>query len=137
LEVNLKGGRIKYYFGGDLIECVDEYPYLGITFHYAGGFKLARKRFYNKALQANYHCIFKNVSNVDRVKVLLKLFSTLVSPILLYCFEIWEVYFLGRLTTTDMFKNKIFNVISDIDKLHLKFCKRILGVHPYQSSTAS
>ena len=24
-----------------------------------------------------------------------------------------------------MFKNKIFNVISDIDKLHLKFCKRI------------
>ena len=63
-----------WYFGGDLIECVDEYPYLGITFHYAGGFKLARKRLHNKALQA-YHSIFKNFSNVDRVpvKVLLKL----------------------------------------------------------------
>jgi hypothetical protein len=111
-----------------VIECVDEYPYLGITFHYAGGFKLARKRLHNKALQA-YHSIF-------RVKVLLKSFSTLVSPILLYCCEIWGVYFLGRLTTTDMFKNKIFNMISDIDKLHLKFCKRILGVHPKSTNLA-
>ena len=96
-----------------------------------------RARLHNKALQA-YHSIFKNFSNVDRVpvKVLLKVFSTLVSPILLYCCEIWGVYFLGRLTTTDMFKNKIFNVISDIDKLHLKFYKRILGVHPKSSSAS-
>ena len=65
---------------------------------------------------------------MDRVpvKVLLKLFSTLVSPILLYCCEIWGVYFLGRLTTTDMFKNKIFNVISDIDKLHqIQQCNKL------------
>ena len=52
-----------WYFGGDLIECVDEYPYLGITFHYAGGFKLARKRLHNKALQA-YHSIFKNLGSI-------------------------------------------------------------------------
>jgi hypothetical protein len=83
-------------------------------------------------------CIIRHFSNVDRVpvKVLLKLFSTIVSPILLYYCEIWGVYFLGRLTTTDMFKNKIFNVISDIDKLHLKFCKRILGVHPKSTNLA-
>ena len=35
-----------------------------------------------------------------------------------------------------MFRNKIFNVISDIDKLHLKFCKRILGVHPKSTNLA-
>jgi hypothetical protein len=27
-------------------------------------------------------------------------------------------------------------VISDIDKLHLKFCKRILGVHPKSTNLA-
>ena len=88
MEVNLKGGRIyittNWYFGGDLIECVDEYPYLGITFHYAGGFKLARKRLHNNALQA-YHSILKNFSNVDRVpvKVLLKLNSCFPNSVIL------------------------------------------------------
>ena len=56
------------YFDGDLIQCVDEYPYLGITFHYDGGFKLARNRLHNKALQV-YHSISRNFSNVDRVSV--------------------------------------------------------------------
>jgi hypothetical protein len=67
--------------------------YIGITFHYTGGFKLVRKELHNRALQA-YHSILKTFSNVDMVpvKVLLKLFSTLVSPIRLYCCDIWGVY---------------------------------------------
>ena len=52
--------------------------------------------------------IFKNFSNLDSVpvKVLLKLFSALVSPILLYCSEVWGVHLLGRLTNIEMFKKK-------------------------------
>ena len=62
-------GIVRFPFGNfRQFSLADEYPYLGITFHYAGGFKLARKRLYNKALQA-YHSIFKNFSNVDRVPV--------------------------------------------------------------------
>lgn len=48
------------------------------------------------------------------VKVLLKLFSTLVSVAVLCCCVMW-----GAICT---------NVISDIDKLQLKFCKLVLGV---------
>ena len=75
--------------GGELSQCVDEYVYLGITFHYSGRFKVAQRMFYGKALGA-YHSIFKNFSNIDSVpvKVLLKRFSALVSPILLYRSEV-------------------------------------------------
>ena len=79
----------KWCLGGELSQCVDEYVYLGITFHYSGRFKVAQRMFYGKALGA-YHSIFKNFSNLDSVpvKVLLKLFSALVSPILLYRSEV-------------------------------------------------
>ena len=119
----------KWYLCEELLQNVDEYVYLGITFHYSGRFKAAQRRLYVKALGA-YHSIFKNFSNLDSVpvKVLLKLFSALVSPILLYCSEVWRVHLLGRLTNIEM--------ISDIEKLHIKFCKRILDVHAKSTNLA-
>jgi hypothetical protein len=121
-----------------LLQCVDEYVYLGITFHYSGRFKVAQKMLYSNALGA-YDSIFKNFSNLDSVpvKVLLKLFSALVSPILLYCSEVWGVHLLGSLTNIEMFKKKFFSMISDIEKLHIKFCKRILGVHSKSTNLAA
>ena len=71
------------------------------------------------------------------VKVLLKLFSALVSPILLYCVEVWGVQLLGSLSNIEMFKKKFFSTISDIEKLHIKFCKRILGVHSKSTNLAA
>ena len=61
-----------------MLQCVDEYVYLGITFHYSSRFKVAKKMLYSKALGA-YHSIFKIFSNLDSVpvKVLLKLFLAL------------------------------------------------------------
>ena len=99
--------------------------------------KVAQKMLYSKALGA-YHSIFKNFSNLDSVpvKVLLKLFSALISPILLYCSEVWGVHLLGSLTNIEMFK-KFFSMISDIEKLHIKFCKRILGVHSKSTNLAA
>lgn len=92
---------------------------------------------YSKTLGA-YHSILKNFSNLDNVpvKLLLKLFSALVSPILWYCSEVWGVHLLGRLASIEMFKKKLFSMISDIEKLHIKFCKRILGVHSKSTNLA-
>ena len=79
LEINLKKSKVlisgsksqrslyitsKWCLGGELLQCVDEYVYLGITFHYSGRFKVAQKMLYSKALGA-YHSIFKNFSNLD------------------------------------------------------------------------
>ena len=70
-------------------------------------------------------------SNIDKtpMKTLKKLFSSMVLPILLYNCETCGPYLIGKTDSVDAFKNKIFKIYNDAEKLHLKFCKRILGVH--------
>ena len=60
---------------------------------------------------------------------MLKLFSSIVTPVLLYCCEIWGLYLLGRINSIQMFKSHILRLVVKIEKLHLKFCKRISGVN--------
>ena len=67
LEINIKKFKVlifgskfhrslyitsKWYLCGELLQNVDEYVYLGITFHYSGRFKAAQRRLYVKALGA-------------------------------------------------------------------------------------
>ena len=42
----------------------------------------------------------------------------------------------GQVTTYEMFKAKLLKMTSDIEKLHLKFCKRILGVNSKSTNLA-
>ena len=60
----------------------------------------------------------------------------MVLPVLLYNCEIWGPYLLGKTDSVDVFKSKIFKFSNDIEKLHLKFCKRILGVHSKSTNLA-
>ena len=152
LNINLKKSKVLVFgtptqkrwhstsiwtFGKNILEQVDEYCYLGITLHFSGTFKRAQKIIYGKALHA-YHSIFKSFSNVENVpiKLMLKLFSSIVTPILLYGCEVWGPHLLGRINSFDMFKKKIFQINSAIEKLHLKFCKRVLGVHSKSTNMA-
>jgi hypothetical protein len=103
--------------------------YLGITLHFSGNFKRAQEIIYGKALHA-YHSIFKSFSNVENVPI------NIVTPILLYGCEVWDPHLLGRINSFDMFKKKNFQINSAIEKLHLKFCKRVLGVNPKSTNMA-
>ena len=67
---------------------------------------------------------------------MLKLFSSIVTPILLYGCEVWGPYLLCRMDSIDMFKNQILRINSEMEKLHLKFCKRVLGVHSKSTNIA-
>lgn len=60
---------------------------------------------------------------------MLKLFSSIVTPNLLHGCEVWGPYLLGRIKSFQMFKSQNQRISSKIEKLHLKFCKQILGVH--------
>ena len=88
--------------------------------------KRAQKIIHGNALHA-YHSIFKSFSNVENVpiKLMLKLFSSIVNvtPILLYGCEVWGPYLLGKMDSIEMFKNQILPINSEVEKLHLKFCK--------------
>ena len=92
---------------------------------------------YNKALCV-YHCLFKIFSNVENVpnKVFVKLFSSMVIPVLLYGCVIWGPYLPGKITSFETFKTKIFKITNQIEKFHLKFCKNILGVHSKSTNVA-
>ena len=85
-----------------------------------------------------YHVLFKSFSNIENspVKTLSKLFSSMILPVLLYNCEIWGPYLLGKTNSVDVFKSKIFKLSNNVEKIHLKFCKRILGVHSKSTNLA-
>jgi hypothetical protein len=91
--------------------------YLGIDFNYNGTFNVAIKRLYDIANRAMFEVLKKGKSMFLDADIQLKLFDTVVVPILLYGSEIWG-----------------FSNLNLIEKLHLRFCKIILKVKKSTSS---
>ena len=101
----------EWNINGDKIETVDNFCYLGAKFLYNGNMKLVAKSLSEQALRAmnNLMSLFTRI-DLD-VKTKLSLFDKMVVPIILYSSEVWGVY-----------------EYKEIDKIHIKFCKYILGV---------
>ena len=94
-----------------IIDIQDSYSYLGIVFNYNGNFCTARKKLLEQA-QKSMYALYKKIKNISfPVDLQLKLFDSLVAPVLLYASEIWG------------FENK-----NSIERVHLQFCKSILKV---------
>ena len=96
---------------GENVEIVDTFCYLGAKFVYNGNMKFVAKSLSDQALRAmnNLFSLFTRI-NLD-VKTKLSLFDRMVVPIILYGSEVWGLY-----------------DYKEIDKVHIKFCKYILGV---------
>ena len=93
------------------MKVVDECSYLGLNFKYTGNFLLARKTLVQQA-QKSLFALFRRIRNIHiPVDLQLKLFDSLVAPILLYSSEVWG-----------------FENTGDLEKVHLKFIKKILNV---------
>ena len=98
-------------FNEHVLEVVDHYVYLGIKFNYNGSFNVAIKHLHDIASRAMFVILKKGRSmNLD-IDIQLKLFDSVVVPILLYGCEVWG-----------------FSNINLVEKLHLKFCKILLKV---------
>ena len=100
-----------FRYNNQVIEKVDQFQYLGVVFNSRGNFFQAKKHLHTQASKA-MHSLLKNIrSNSLPVDLSLQLFDSLVMPILLYCCEVWG-----------------YEDFKILEKLHLKFCKLILGV---------
>ena len=100
-----------FRYNNQVIEKVDQFQYLGVVFNSRGNFFQAKKHLHTQASKA-MHSLVKNIrSNSLPVVLSLQLFHSLVMPILLYCCEVWG-----------------YEDFKILEKLHLKFCKLILGV---------
>ena len=108
----------------------NEYCYLGIIFTPSGSFTKAILRLKDKANKA----YFKIRSNLfGSHKCSMKLFNSLIQPILNYGCEIWAPFLLKKLNDAN-FANICDNLPSEV--LHIKVCKLILGVHKRATNDA-
>ena len=100
-----------WYYDGEPLDIVDSFCYLGMKFHKNGNLEPSVKALSEQALKAANQLLALSKRMSYDVKTKLKLFDSLVSPILLYASEVWGIY-----------------EYEHIDKIHIKFCKNILGV---------
>ena len=111
-----KGGilprNLKFYFNNEEIEIVNKYSYLGIVFTTGGSFSEAQVTLSGQAQKAVFK-LKRNLAKFENltVKHTLELFDKLVSPILNYASEIWA-----------------FMPAVQVERVHLQFCKALLGV---------
>ena len=114
--VVFKRGRInqseRWMYGNEEITAVTKIPFLGLLFTSNWSFHQAQATLSDEANKALFQLYRKlhHFSNLD-VSTILDLFDKFVSPVLNYAFEVWG-----------------FHAALDIERVHLSFCKRVLGV---------
>lgn len=110
------------------------YKYLGIQFTSSGSFSYAQTDLYQRALKAYFKLYKDFLSHNPDVKTSIHVFDHSILPILLYGCEIWGYFntLTARLRNESIPLDTVYSKI-ECEKLHIKFCKRVLGVH--QKST--
>ena len=118
-----KRGRLKhdelFMYKDQRLEIVNNFNYLGTIFNYNGTFALNQQYLIGKANKALNVLLINCKRYQLKPKLLCQLFDAFVGSILNYAAEIW-----GNS------KSK------DIERIHLKFCKKILKVHKRSCNAA-
>ena len=111
-----KGGvlprNLKFYYNGQQLEIVNKFRYLGVVFTAGGSFSECQNTLAGQAQKAIFQLnkyLYKFTFLSPRHK--LELFDKLILPILNYGGEEWG-----------------FSQANVIERVHLQFCKRLLGV---------
>ena len=137
---NSRSKIIDFKIGNQIIERTDKYCYLGIVIHQNGNFYTALNELRKKALRALYglkRVIIRKSLSFD---ALIKLFDSLIKPILLYGCQVIAPHNLDvrklseyncRFNDTayfNIFKNSLY------EKFHIKYLKWCCGVHKKSSN---
>ena len=110
-----KGGRQStniFTFNGKNIEVVSKFNYLGVVFTCGGAFSETHSALSGQALKAIYKLksYLNKFTNIT-IKHRLDLFDKMILPILNFGSEVWG-----------------FHKETKLEKVHLNFCKQLLGV---------
>jgi hypothetical protein len=135
-----KKRRPNVYWNDSLIEIVDHYTYLGVTFYANCSFKQTCINFINKAKCAEsqlHKLVFK--SKMKTLNSRISLFNSLVRSILMDCSAIWGVHFVDKLESFQCnFLRRIFGLPrktpnwylrleSACDRIELSYVKNLLN----------
>lgn len=120
-----QGHKHQFLYKGQVLQHSSSYSYLGIDISASGRFGLAVKTLAEKARRA-FYAIKSRCGHLKLpIKTWIKLYNSIIKPILLYGCEIW-----GPVLN---FKN--WDKTS-VEKLQLEIGKNILGVHRNTSTAA-
>ena len=111
-----------FRYGADELENVKSYKYLGLIMSPFGNFHLARQELKKVALHLKHSINYeKRWGNHFRenIKLTMKLFDALISPILFYASEVWGIDCNGQLEK------------DPAELVQNKFLKWLLGVNKY------
>lgn len=111
------------------IENVPNYKYLGIEFNSCGSWSSAISNISNRGLKALF--LLKGYICSGNIKPCLglKLFDQMIKPILCYGSELWSAFDSNKKSIQNKDGIAKFLDSLDIEKVHVKFCKFILGVN--------
>ena len=112
------GRRERWFFGGNRLEVVNSYKYLGFTMTTKLSTEVALAEYAGRAKNRIIN-IFRALHKLGPIDISLffKLFDSQVKPILLYAAEVW-----GTRQTEGTEKLHV------IERVHMYACKRLLGV---------
>lgn len=107
------GGNVNnvWLYDNNVLDVVDQFNYLGLLLNYNGKFNITQNKLAEQGRKALYSLRQKAKNLYLNYDTMLSLFDTYVSSVLLYACEIWSA-----------------NKATAIEKVHLDFCKRLLGV---------
>ena len=130
---NPKKNNFNFYFDRKLVETVNKYCYLGVIFTSSNSFKQCIENLQAKANKAYYALINSiNVNYCKNIKLLSKLYDSLVMPIQLYGSEVWFLPSLkNKVLKHSNWVERILSNSNMYDKLHLRFCRYLLHVNKY------
>ena len=102
---------MKSFYNNDKLEVVNDFSYLGTVFNYTGNFTRNQEYLIGKALKAMNALIINCKDLHLKPKLLCELFDSFVGSILGYASEVWG-----------------YTKSKEIERVHLKFCKKVLNV---------
>jgi len=109
-----RGGLLhneKWTYDGKEVEVVESFNYLGTVFSYSGHFGVNNEHLVGKAVKA-LNVLLINCKKIPlKPRILCQLFDSFIGAILNYSSEIWG-----------------FTKSKELERIHLKFCKRLLHV---------
>ena len=141
MEVNIEKTKVMKFSGNGhkckrhfmyktkTIENVMKYKYLGIEFSSSGTWNHAISNLSDRGMKALY--LLKRYISIGNIKpkLGLKLFDQMIKPILCYCSEVWIAADLTKRNFNQSNGVAKFLENLDIEKVHVRFIKFILGVN--------
>ena len=106
-----------FQFGGQNIDTVDEYTYLGIYLSKSGSFKVAKQHMAEQANKVLFALLKKSKALGLSFDIQIDLFDKTVKPILLYGAELWG-----------------YVNCDSLERIHLKFLKYLFNLKRYTPS---